>query len=150
MKRIGTSLMCATLLALAAATLATPAVAETNGWGAGLNIYDGEFGVQARKDLWMGGDISQLTFQGSVIFAGKTIYALDLDYHFIIQSEGSSSRFYPLAGLNFMFHSDNSEFGLNLGGGANFMLTDKLAAYAELKYIISDWDAFGIGVGIYF
>ena len=30
------------------------------------------------------------------------------------------------------------------------MMTDSMAAFAELKYVISDWNGFGIGVGIYF
>ena len=155
MKTTKTSGLIAILLALTLITLASPGFAETKGWGAGLNIYDGEFGIQGRKDFWLGGDISQITGQGSVIFAGKTVFALDVDYHFMIKTSGAdgtsgASRFYPLVGLDFMFNGDGSEFGVNLGGGANFMLTDTMAAYAELKYVISDWNAFGIGVGIYF
>ena len=138
-----------TLLALALTILATPALAETKGWGAGVMLHDGEFGVQARKDFWLGGDISQITGQFGVIF-DNTIWALDVDYHWVITSDSGTSRFYPLAGLDFKFNSDNSEFGVNLGGGANFMLTEKLAAFAELKYVISDWDGFGIAAGIYF
>ncbi len=143
------------LLTLSLLLLAYPTLAETKGWGAGLAFHDGEFGLQVRKDFWLGGDISQITGQASVIFADKTTFALDVDYHFVIRSSSSdgtagTSRFYPLAGLDFMFHGDGSNFGLNLGGGANFMLTDTMAAYAELKYIISDWNGFGVGVGIYF
>jgi len=149
------SWLAATLLALTLITLASPGFAETNGWGAGLNIFDGEFGIQGRKDFWLGGDISQITGQASVIFANRTVFALDVDYHFIIKSSNSdgtsgTSRFYPLVGLDFMFHGDGSQFGLNLGGGANFMMTDTMAAFAELKYVISDWNGFGIGVGVYF
>lgn len=150
MKRTRTSLLSLIILALTLVAIASPVMAETKGWGAGLNIWDGEFGVQARKDFWLGGDISQLTGQASVIFADRTVFALDLDYHFMIKSEGSTSRFYPLVGLDFMFNSDGSEFGLNVGGGANFMMTDTMAAFAELKYIIADYGAFGIGVGVYF
>ena len=143
------------ILALNLIALASPASAETKGWGFGLNIFDGEFGLQGRKDIWLGGDLSQITGQASVLFANKTRFALDLDYHFVIKSSNSdgtagTSRFYPLVGLDFQFHGDGSEFGLNLGGGANFMMTDTMAAFAELKYVISDWNGFGIGVGVYF
>jgi hypothetical protein len=149
------SWLTAIILAMTLVGVASPTFAETKGWGAGLYIFDGEFGLQGRKDFWLGGDISQITGQASVIFDNKTVFALDVDYHFVIRSSSSdgtagTSRFYPLAGLDFMFHGDGSNFGLNLGGGANFMLTDTMAAYAELKYIISDWNGFGIGVGIYF
>ena len=155
MKTTKISWLAATLLALTLITLASPGFAETKGWGVGLNIFDGEFGIQGRKDFWLGGDISQITGQASVIFANRTVFALDVDYHFIIKSSNSdgtsgTSRFYPLVGLDFMFHGDGSEFGLNLGGGANFMMTDTMAAFAELKYVISDWNGFGIGVGVYF
>ena len=143
------------ILAMTLVSLASPTFAETRGWGAGINILDGDFGLQARKDFWLGGDISQITGQASIIFANKTRFALDLDYHFVIRSSNSdgtagTSRFYPLVGLDFQFHGDGSNFGLNLGGGANFMMTDTMAAFAELKYVISDWSGFGIGLGVYF
>lgn len=138
------------LLAISLIILATPALAETKGWGAGIALHDGEFGVQGRKDFWLGGDISQITGQFSVYFPEKTVFALDLDYHFVIKSESGSSRFYPLAGIDFKFNGDGSDFGLNLGGGANFLLTEKMAAFAEVKYVISDWDGFGFALGVYF
>jgi len=143
------------ILALTIVALASPSFAETKGWGAGINIFDGEFGLQGRKDFWLGGDISQITGQASIFFANKTVFGLDLDYHFVIKSSNDdgtagTSRFYPLVGLDFKFNGDGSDFGLNLGGGANFMMTDTMAAFAELKYVISDWNGFGIGVGVYF
>ena len=127
---------------------AATASAEVKGWGLGVGLLDGDFGVQGRKDFWLGGDISQITTQASVYFQNKTTFRLDADYHFII-NPGQPSRFYPLVGLQFAFNSDDLKFGLNLGGGANFMLTEKLAAFAEIKYVISDWDGFAITVGLY-
>jgi hypothetical protein len=138
------------LLTSALLILASPALAETRGWGAGLAVFDEEFGIQARKDFWLGGDISQITAQGGVLFASDAVFFLDADYHFLIKSDSGTSRFYPLAGLDFKFNGDNSEFGINLGGGVNFMLTEKVAAFAEVKYVISDWDGLGLGVGVYF
>lgn len=138
------------LLTLAFLILASPALAETKGWGAGLQIFDGEFGIQGRKDFWLGGDISQITGQVNVLFASDVVFALDVDYHFVIRSDSGTSRFYPLAGLDFKFNGNGSDFGINLGGGANFMMTEKLAAFVELKYVISDWDGFGVGLGVYF
>ena len=44
--------------------------------------FDGDFGIQGRKDMQLGGDISHLTAQASVVFANKTTFALDADYHF--------------------------------------------------------------------
>ena len=144
MKYVVTIALLATLLFPAAASAAD----GTRGWGLGAGIFDGEFGVQARKSLYLGGDINEITLQGSVVFAGKTTGVLDADYHFIIQQ--GNSRFYPLAGLNFIFNDFGSEFGVNGGGGVNFMLTEKLAAFAEAKYVLFGWDAFVFTAGIKF
>lgn len=129
-------------------TLAGPASAETNGWGLGVGSFDGEFGAQARKDLRLGGDVSHITLQGSVIFANRTTFAIDADYHFVIKS--GKGRFYPLAGLNFAFNSDDTEFGVNGGGGLNFMFTDKLGGFAEVKYVFFGWEGWFIIGGVYF
>jgi hypothetical protein len=133
------------MLSVAAANVS----AQTKGWGAGVGAHDGDFGFQVRKDFWLGGDISQITGQASLFFHNKTTFKLDADYHFII-NPGSPSRFYPLAGVQFAFNSDHAELGLNLGGGANFMLTEKTAAFGEAKFVIGDWDGFAFMVGIYF
>jgi hypothetical protein len=128
---------------------ATTSLAEVKGWGVGVGLLDGDFGIQGRKDIWLGGDISQITPQASVYFHDKTTFRVDVDYHLIINPE-KPSRFYPLGGIQIAFNSDAVKFGLNLGGGVNFMLTEKLEAFAELKYVISDWDGFAITAGIYF
>ncbi len=126
------------------------ASAEVNGWGLAAGLQDGDFGVQARKDFWLGGDISQITAQGGIFFpSSTTVFRLDADYHFIINPE-NPGRFYPLGGIDFAFTSDHAKFGLNLGGGVNFRLTENTQAFAELKYVISDWDGLGIMAGIYF
>jgi hypothetical protein len=122
--------------------------AETRGWGLGAGVFDGDFGVQLRKDFWLGGDISQVAGQASVYFASKTTFRLDVDYHFIINP--GPSRFYPLAGIDFAFTSDRAKFGLNGGVGLNFRLTEKTAAFAEAKYIFGDWDGWAFIGGIRF
>jgi opacity protein-like surface antigen len=139
------------LLSALLLTTAASASAATRGWGVGAGVFDGDFAAQVRKDFWLGGDISQITGQAGIFFPGETSFRLDADYHFMIQtSEGSTSRFYPLGGVSFAFNSDHAKFGLNLGGGVNFMLTETTAGFAELKYILSDWDGFAITAGIYF
>ena len=65
---------------------------------------------------------------------------------------------YPLAGLNisrvgfsgFGISGGTSEIGLNLGGGAEFGFSEKLSAFGEIKYIISDFDQLVIAAGILF
>ena len=63
---------------------------------------------------------------------------------------GESTRFYPLAGIGFGFTSDHAKFGVNGGGGLNFMLTSTVAGFAELKYIFGSWDGWAITGGAYF
>ena len=136
------------ILTIIMLSLALTASAETKGWGLGAGAMDGDFGLQLRKDFWLGGDVSQITGAGTVHFTDPVHFRFDADYHFNISS--GSSRFYPLAGLQLAFNSDHLKFGANLGGGANFMLTQKMEAFAELKYVISDWDGLGFMVGFYF
>jgi hypothetical protein len=128
--------------------LAWSASAEAGDWGFAAGSFDGEFGLQARKDFHLGGDISGITGQGSVLFSDPTAFALDADYHFVIKS--GTSRFYPLAGLHFIFDSDNAKFGANGGGGINFMLTEKLAAFGEIKYVFGGREGWFFTAGIYF
>jgi hypothetical protein len=130
-------------------SIGTPASAETRGWGIGIGALSGDFGIQGRKDIWLGGDVSQITAQGSVYFHGKTTVRLDADYHFMVTINGSS-RFYPLAGIQLAFNTDDIKFGVNAGGGVNFMLTESLAAFGEIKYVFSSWDGFAFTGGIYF
>jgi hypothetical protein len=149
-------LLISLVLVIAISIFAIPAQAQTEktkvktSWGAGIQLFDGEFGLEARKDFWLGGDISQITGQVGILFVDDAVMTLDLDYHFSINTDSGTSRFYPLVGLDFKTDFDYSEFGLNLGGGANFMMTEKLAAFAELKYVFSDWEGFGVALGVYF
>jgi hypothetical protein len=129
--------------------LATTAHAEGGSFGIGAGALDGDFGVQIRKDFWLGGDISQITGQASAYFQNKTTFRFDADYHFIL-NPGNPSRFYPLVGLDFAVNSDAVKFGFNAGGGLNFKLTEKLLAFGEAKFIFGGWDGFAINGGIYF
>jgi hypothetical protein len=136
------------LTVLAVVAFAAPAMA--GGFGLGAQIFDGEFGVQARKDFVLGGDIGEITGQAGVIFAGTEIFTVDADYHFMFSKE-SSSRFYGLVGPQLAFGDGFTEFGVNLGAGLNFMMTDTKAAFAEVKFVvISDYDGLVATAGIYF
>ncbi len=141
--------LCIALLSVIVFALAAPASAEVKGWGLGAGVFDGDFAAQGRKDIWLGGDISEITGQAGVYFAGKTTVAIDADYHFNLKTS-PDSRFYPLAGLHFAFNSNDAKFGVNGGGGLEFMLTDKLAAFGEIKYTFFGWDGWAITGGIYF
>ncbi|MGD9141611.1 MAG: hypothetical protein PVJ42_08730 [bacterium] len=136
------------LIGVVVLILAASSPAFARGWGLGAGAHDGDFGFQLRKNFWLGGDISQITAQGSVYFPSKTVFKIDADYHFVLGS--GKGRFYPLLGLQFAFTSDNAEFGINGGGGLTFMLTETTAAFAEVKYVFGDWDGWTFCGGIYF
>ena len=119
------------LLTIIVLTTVAIAPVEAGNLGLGAGVFKSDFTAQARMDFWLGGDISQITAQGSVFFHGKTTFGLDADYHFNLKS--GSGRFYPLAGLHFAFNSNDVKFGVNAGGGFNFKLTESLAAFAQVK-----------------
>jgi len=136
-------------LLLVSAMSATAVEAQFPGWGTAFRGHDGEYGFELRKDVYLGGDVSQITGQLGMLFpsSGATVTA-DADYHFNLSS--GSGRFYPLAGVGIKTDFDFFEFGVNAGGGLNFMLTESLAAFAEAKYVFFGWDGFGFAVGLYF
>lgn len=135
------------VLSLLIVLTAVPALA--GGWAGAIALHDGDhFGIQGRKTFVLGGDISQITTAASVFF-DNTYLALDADYHFVINPQ-KPSRFYPLVGVQFATDFDYGEFGLNLGGGVDFMLTSKTGAFFEVKYLVSDIDGFTFTLGINF
>ena len=136
------------ILVVSVLTVAATASAETRGWGLGAGVMDGDFAAQIRKDFWLGGEVSQITGQFGASFQNKTVFRIDADYHFLLNQ--GTSRFYPLGGLQFAFNSDDVKFGINAGGGLIFKFTEKLVGFAEVKYVIGDWDGWSIMGGIYF
>jgi outer membrane protein X len=90
-----------------------------------------------------------------------SVWELNGNFHYYFVSEDMISV-YGLGGLNFTsvhlnydgpgFGGDNSEteIGLNLGGGINFKVTDKIIPFGELKYAISDFDQVAIFFGVKF
>ena len=123
--------------------------AQAAGWGLGavLNDFD-HFGLQARKDFPLGGDISEIT-GAATIFFDNTWFAFDADYHFIINPE-NPSRFYPLAGIELATDFEWTEFGVNLGGGMDFMMSDTMAAFLEAKWVAWGVNGFIVTFGVKF
>ena len=65
-------------------------------------------------------------------FSGTEING-DLHYLFNVTE---SVTVYPLAGLGLTSGGGRSNLGLNLGGGANFGITETLKIFAELKTVL--------------
>lgn len=82
-------------------------------------------------------------------------WMLDIDGHYNFPM-GNGLTLYPLVGFNFTTagyngpgdNYSNTDFGLNLGGGAQFTIFDPLAAYIELKGIVGDASQGVLGLGL--
>jgi len=137
-------------LAFLVCALTISASAKTSGWGIGAGFFEGDFGLQGRKDFALSQKgVSEISLQGSVYFHYRTTFRFDADYHHIL-TPGESLRVYPLGGLQFAVNSRNNRFGLNLGAGMNFDISEQLEGFVELKYTFGDWDGFGIAAGVRF
>lgn len=131
------------------------------GGGLAYNLEAEELGINVRAmydidGTWRG--------QAGYIFYlagdGVNLSEINLNANYVFSDNGSV-KFYGLAGLNFftvgfddinvggiVFGGGNAtETGLNLGAGANFVLSDNISLFGELKYIISDFDGLGLLAG---
>ena len=86
-------------------------------------------------------------------FVGVTYTNWSLDWDFDYDDE--LAEYYEALGLSYDDDDDDSgsssegKFGVNIGCGIQYDLSEKLVLSAELKYqIISDFDQFVVGVGL--
>ena len=93
---------------------------------------------------------------------GVDMFDLNATAHYLFPVQ-NNVRFYPLAGLTYAtwradFGHDGAEithnkFGMNLGGGAEFDISDELMVNFELKYqLVSDYNQaiFSLGIAYMF
>ena len=82
---------------------------------------------------------------------GVDMFDFNANAHYLIPTE-NNIRLYPLAGLTFTrwdFGKVANRLGLNIGGGAEFDVSDNLFVNFELKYqIIKDLDQAIFNVGL--
>jgi outer membrane protein X len=80
----------------------------------------------------------------------QSVWEINADVHYLFNASDKLA-FYPLAGVTFVnwtfdagFGSiSETRFGVNLGAGAGYELTDALSLGLEVKYsIVSDFDQF--------
>ncbi|MGS2763047.1 outer membrane beta-barrel protein [Sinomicrobium sp. M5D2P9] len=83
----------------------------------------------------------------------------NVNYYFV---EAKTIGFYGLGGLNYTHvkvkidndfasgSGSNGEVGLNLGAGANFHIGQRFLPFAEIKYVLGDYDQLVIAAGIKF
>lgn len=88
---------------------------------------------------------------------GVDMFDINANAHYLFPM-ASNVRVYPLAGLTFarwsgkdngILDDDVTRLGVNVGGGAEMDITDKLMLNFELKYqVVSDFDQAVFNVGI--
>ncbi|MBQ6747237.1 MAG: outer membrane beta-barrel protein [Bacteroidaceae bacterium] len=117
--------------------------------------FNGQFGVGAKLQY---GFVDQ--FRGEVgadLFFKKndlSMFDINANFHFVVPVVADKFNVYPLAGANIAFfnHDIPTRLGLNLGGGLEYFVTDKVKIIGEAKYIISDngFSRFGANLGVGF
>ncbi len=115
----------------------------------GINIFfpnkEGEGGFESKISLW----------------------SLNFDAHYRAHQSGSIT-FYPLGGINITIYSfeievpnffgggtflssgSDTSVGLNLGGGLEYAINEKIQASSEIKYVLGQFDQLVISAGILF
>lgn len=90
-----------------------------------------------------------------------TLWELNFDGHYNFPAS-EEFVFYPMAGINITgirtkVEADGSsdsdsdtEFGLNIGAGGVYAFSEKLKGFAEIKYVISDYDQAVFTFGVLF
>jgi len=154
----------AALLALVAAMSMTTAVAQTKGdkaVGANLSLGMGDsfsnFGIGAKFQYNI---TNPLRLEGAFTYFLKkdlmSMWDASVNVHYLF-SVANKLAVYPLAGLGVLgtkvsyggYSDSDTEFGVNLGGGLDYRITEKLIGNVEAKYQIhSHWDRLLLSVGI--
>lgn len=123
------------------------------------------FGFGSEIDRFAIGAIGEFSIMDNLSISPNFLFYFPEKYHYITNNfwevngninyyfiNNESMGVYGLGGLNythasvkadFMGISDSDsegKFGANLGGGFKYHLSNKFAPFAELKYVISDYD----------
>lgn len=139
--------------------------------GAGL-LFGSEIesvGIQVRGEVpinesWRAAPALNFFFPGNNI----NWFSLNADANYLIPIESDVVGLYALGGLNLSFVGTDdetyfvngvpvevegetyTELGLNLGIGADFNIDSAITPFAELKYVIGDWDQAVLAAGVKF
>lgn len=87
----------------------------------------------------------------------SSLFEINGDVHYAFSDNGNI-MFYGLGGLNLVFASasiggtsaSNTDIGLNLGAGGEYVIADKFNAFTEAKFGLGGAEQLLITAGIYF
>jgi len=97
-------------------------------------------------------------FTESVPEVSTTMMSFDADAHYFFELKEKLSV-YPLAGINVFYTSVSSsfnsvysasstDFGINLGGGLNYKVSDKLTGFSEIKAMLNNGNQIVFSAGV--
>jgi len=116
-------------------------------------------GVYVFSENWRASSNINIPFPESSEFFGTTIktsyFDFSADAHYVFPIS-DAFRVYGLAGINFFSATvkvgsekdSASEAGLEIGGGAEYLINDKLSIFGEPKYVLGDADRFVLSLGV--
>ncbi|MEM7107403.1 MAG: outer membrane beta-barrel protein [Bacteroidota bacterium] len=119
-----------------------------------------EFGIQVNGEFFLKSDLA-IAPDFNYFFAEDPVsfWTINADVHYYFSESGAVSL-YGLGGFNLatisvdsdLAGSDNSstEFGVNLGIGANFDINAAITPFTQLKFVISDFDQAVLAFGVRF
>ncbi len=153
------------LLFFAAVMCFSIASAQQGQMAAGVNVDMG-FGYPGSYSNVGIGAKFQYSITDNIRIEPAFTYFLKKDYismwdlmanvHYVLPMAGDKLNIYPLAGLGVLgvkagegkYSVSSTNFGINLGGGAEYKITEKIALGAEIKYqIVSDYNHLVIQIG---
>ena len=108
-------------------------------------------GVKAKFDL---DDQFKISPSFNLLSTGDvSIFEINGDVHYAFSDNGNV-MFYGLGGLNIAVVSgdsvSNTDIGLNLGAGGEYVIADKFNAFTEAKFGLGGAEQLLISAGIYF
>ncbi|MBT33598.1 MAG: hypothetical protein CMO01_28365 [Thalassobius sp.] len=94
--------------------------------------------------------------------AKYSVWTINLNVNYYFNTQSDVVKPYVLGGLNFAnikskvsrnsesYSDTHTEVGINLGGGLDFTISDKVTPFFNMKYVVSDLDQLVIGAGVRF
>ena len=139
---------------IASLAICVSASAQQQSVGAAFSFCEDEMGIGVRYNYaW---NNIRLAPEGVIFFPDHgSLFHLNANVHYVFNIAPKFSL-YPLAGLCVGIASydgdSNSDFGLNIGGGAEYDFASQWAGFAEAKGILGDGSgsAFTFGVAYKF
>lgn len=111
--------------------------------------HDFGIGVGITADLTKNFELSP---SFNYYFGDNSYFHIDADFHYNV-ALGNNFTFYPIVGATYYHAKDYNKFGIDLGAGAKYDFTSRIAGFVEGKYQWVDgaddsYFSLGVKIGI--